>query len=436
MYSKAYKRYVLWLLTVVFTWNYLDRVLIALLLQPIKEDLHLSDTQLGFLTGFAFALFYATLGLPIARWADRGNRTTIISAAIALWGITVMSCLFVGNFVQLVCARIAAAVGEAGCMPPGYSLLGDYFPLSTERTRAMTVYTLGYAVGALPGFLIGGWLNERYGWRLTFFAVGAPALLFAMLVRWTIGEPRMNVTGPHGPERTLPSMGCVLTTLWCRHSCRHLIAAIILLWTTTAGLTPWYAAFMMRSHGMGTAELGLWFGLIFSIPGVAGILIGGHLATRWLVNNEQGQMRVSAAAIAGVVPCFVLFLFLPDKYHALIALIPVMVMFCVFLGPTFAVMQRLVADEIRATTLAVVMLLANLLGMGIGPQVVGSLSDVLRPAFGNDSLRYAMLTMSLMALWTAYHFWQVGRTVEQDLAVVTHESRNAKPLASALEATI
>src|SRR6266852_4948977 len=156
MGSNAYKRYVLGTLTLVYTLNFMDRGLIMLLLQPIKEDLHLSDTQLGFLTGIAFALFYATLGLPIARWADRGNRATITSVAIALWGVTVMLCLFVGNFVQLVFARVAAAVGESGCMPPTYSLVGDYFPTSAERTRAMSVYMLANPLSTLGSFVVGG----------------------------------------------------------------------------------------------------------------------------------------------------------------------------------------------------------------------------------------------------------------------------------------
>src|ERR1700733_313850 len=172
MFSEAYKRYVLGALTFVYALNYLDRGLILLLLQPIKDDLHLSDTQLGFLTGIAFGLFYATLGVPIARWSDRGNRVTITSMAIALWGMTVMSCLFVSNFAQLLAARVAAAVGESGCMPPTYSLIGDYFPAATERTRAMAIYMLAGPLAAIVSFVLGGWLNELYGWRVTFFVMG------------------------------------------------------------------------------------------------------------------------------------------------------------------------------------------------------------------------------------------------------------------------
>jgi predicted MFS family arabinose efflux permease len=181
----------------------------------------------------------------------------------------------------------------------------------------------------------------------------------------------------------------------------------------------------MRSHGMRTAELGLWLGLIFGIVGVVGILLGGYVSARWFSDNERGQLRLSAVAIASTVPFFCLFLFVPQKYAALAALVPLAVTFNFFLGPAIALMQRLVIAETRATTLAVVMLLANLIGMGVGPQIVGILSDLLRPAVGVDSLRYAMLIMSFMAVWGAGHLWKAGQTVAEDLSVVI-----ARPLAT------
>jgi MFS family permease len=418
MFSEAYKRYVLGTLTIVFTLNYLDRGLMLLLLQPIKVDLHLSDTQLGLLTGIAFGLFYATLGLPMARWADRGNRATITFIAIGVWGGTVMACVFVANFVQLVLARIAAAVGEAGCMPTTYSLLGDYFPEPAERTFAMSIYWLASPLAALTSFILGGWLNEHYGWRIAFFAMGLPALPVALLVKMTIAEPRTRAARAEESVRRLPRMVDVLMTLWRQRSCRHLSIVIVLLFTMWQGLGPWFAAFMIRSHGMGTADLGVWLGLIFGIGGIAGTLLGGYVATRWFADDEPGQMRFSGTMIAALVPCIITFLLIPQKHLALLALIPLIVVGNVFLGPTFALLQCLVKDEMRATTLAVVMLLANLIGMGIGPQLVGILSDLLEPALGNDSLRYAMLTMSLAALWAAYEFWRISRTIKEDLLAV------------------
>jgi MFS family permease len=430
MYSNAYRRYVLGTLTSVYALNYLDRGLIALLLQPIKEDLHLSDTQLGFLTGIAFGLFYATLGLPIARWADRGNRVTISSIAIGLWGGTVMVCLLVTNFAQLVLARIAAAVGEAGCMPPTYSLVGDYFAKPAERTRAISIYMLAAPISSLVSFMAGGWLNERLGWRSTFFVMGMPGLLVAVLVKMTVAEPRAQSSGTQALVRPSQHVLRLLSTLWHQRSARHLIIAITLLFTMGAGLGPWYAAFMIRSHGMGTAELGIWFGLIFGISGIAGILFGGYAASRWFGEDERGQMRLCAVMLAAVVPCFVVFLLVSDKKQALIALFALLAVGSFATGPIFALIQRLVVDEVRATTLAVVMLLANLIGMGVGPQVVGILSDFLKPSSGIDSLRYAMLATSFVALWAAYHVWRVAYTVADDLAAIA--LRNGPALARVL----
>jgi MFS family permease len=424
MLTKAYRRYVLGTLTLVFTLNYLDRGLMILLLNPIKQDLRLSDTQLGFLTGIAFALFYATLGIPIARWADRGNRVTITAVAIGLWGATVMLCPLVGTFTQLVLARIAAAVGESGCMPPTYSLLGDYFPAPAERTRAMAVYWLANPLAALVSFTAGGRLNELYGWRMAFFVMGIPALLVAAVVKLTIVEPRLCLGVAPNPERQMPRMAHVLRSLWHERSLRHLTIALTLVFTLGSGLGPWFAAFMMRSHGMGTADLGVWLGFIFGLGGIAGILLGGYSAGRWVASSERGQMRLSSIMIASLAPCLVLFLFLPRKHQALIALMPLIVVFNFVLGPTFALMQRLVLDDMRATTLAVAMLLANLIGMGIGPQIVGILSDLLMPTLANDSLRYAMLIMCFVALWAAYHFWRVGQTVNEDLLAVARLAKS------------
>jgi len=418
--SSGYRRYALGLLTLVFTLIYLDRGLIILLLQPIKEDLHLSDTQLGFLTGVAFGLFYATLGLPIARWADRGNRARITSVAIGLWGATLMLCLFITSFFQLVAARVAAAVGESGCMPPTYSLLGDYFPRPAERARAMAVYWLGNPLGLLASFVLGGWLNDHYGWRKTFLLMGLPAAVVGVLVKLTLAEPRAGASRESVTQRPLPALSEVLITLWRQRSARHLSLAVILLWTMGGGMAPWYAAFMIRSHGMHTAELGVWLGLIFGFGGMMGILSGGYIASRWFGSNERDQMRSSAITVGLLVPCFTLFLLLPGRYEALLALTPLAVVFNFFLGPSFALMQRLVVDDMRATTLAVVMLFANLIGLGAAPQLVGIFSDLLAPAFGVNSLRYAMLAVSLVALWSAYHFWRAGESVKEDLESLAH----------------
>ena len=245
----------------------------------------------------------------------------------------------------------------------------------------------------------------------------------------------MNALTVHGclNSRFL-GMGEILTTLWKQPAVRHLSIALILLFTMGLGMGPWYAAFMMRSHGMSIAELGLWLGLIFGLVGIGGILLGGYVAAHWFTGDERGQLRLSALAIVATVPCMALFLFVPGKYPALAAMVPVALTFNFFLGPVIALMQRLVVDGMRATAIALVMMLASLIGMGIGPQIVGILSDLLAPAFGKDSLRYAMLLMSSVALWGAYHLWRAGRTVASDLhaiAAATQSSADGQRLETA-----
>ena len=426
-----YKRYVLAVLAGVVALNFVDRFLVTLLLQPIKDDLRLSDTQLGFLGGIAFGVLYATLALPIARWADRGNRVSIASLAILLWGVTVSFCGLVTSFLQLVTIRVFAAIGEAGCFPPTYSLVGDYFPRREERTRAMTIYWLAASVAALISFAAGGWVNETYGWRVAFVVIAVPGLCAAVILKLTVREPRAGrapaIRGMAPSSRLID----VFQLIWKRRSLRHLSAATILLLTTGQGITPWVGAFLIRTHGMSTTELGLWLGVIFGFAGVVGTLLGGYGAALW-GRTEREQLHATTLTVACVMPCYALFLLLPGKGPALAALLPLVVLFNFFVGPTFALMQRLVGADVRATAVAIVMLFANLIGMGLAPQLVGILSDALAPHLGTDSLRYAMLLMSSASLWSAYHFWQVGRTVAEDLSELAGEDAPNLPPSAAI----
>ncbi len=241
--SPAYRRYVLVVMTMVYMFSGVDRSLMILLLQPIKQDFLLSDTQLGFLTGIAFGLFYATVGLPIARWADVGNRARIAALAIGVWGVTMAACLFVTNYLQLVLARIAAAVGESGGKPPTYSLVGDYYPQPAERTRAMAAYMTGSPLSSLLTFSLAGWLSEHYGWRAAFLIMGVPGLILAVLVVLTIEEPRLSGRLPKLSARSPPPISVVLKILWQRRALRHLCFALILLYTMGPGWLPGHHGF-------------------------------------------------------------------------------------------------------------------------------------------------------------------------------------------------
>ena len=430
--SFAFRCTVLAMLTLVCGISYVDSGLLGLLIQPIKSDLHLSDTQLGILTGFGFVVFYATLGVPIARWADRGNRSTITSLSLGLWSVAVLACLWVGNFPQLLLARFGAAAGDAGVKPATYSLLGDYFIRPTERTRAMSVYWTSGPIAALISYSLGGWLNELYGWRMTLAMMAVPGLLAALLFKGIVREPRSVTARSSAAAPDSPSMREVLKSLWRVRSIRHLMIAIILVQLMSNGMNPWYAAFMIRTHGMSTAVLGVWMGLIFGIGGFFGAVLGGYIAGRWFESNERGQMRLSALTISSLFAWFSAFLLLPNATLALLMLIPLIITFAIFIGPTYALFQRLVIPEMRATSLAVLGLLTSVIGIGLGPLIVGVTSDLLQRRLGTNSLRYAMIAMSSINLWAGYHLWRIGRTVYTDLTAVEGAAVPARGTAEGL----
>lgn len=403
---------VLLTLTLAYTVSMSDQGLVGILLEPIKQSLSVSDSQLGVLTGMAFALLYAAAGLPAARWADRGNRVAITSLALGVWSFAVGACVFAGSFSSLIGFRMLAAVGAAAVMPPTYSLVGDYFSSSNARTRAMTIYTSANTLSLCASFILGGYLGARYDWRVAFGVLGALGLLVSVVFSLGISELRTECLTSKAPEGQLKD---VFPVLFRTRATRHISLALIVLFTMGYGLAPWYAAFMIRSHGASTGELGFWFGLILGIGGLVGTLAGGFFSATRLQSNERGQLRMVAFATGLTTPCLALFLLAHGKGWALAAFVPFTLLLNVFFGPTFTLLQRLVPDSLRASVLAALMLLCNLIGMGLGPQIVGSLSDALTALWGADSLRIAMLVMSCLALWAAYHFWRAAQTIADDL---------------------
>lgn len=429
-FTPAYKRYTLVALTTLFTVNLFDQGLMSLLLEPIKQDLQLSDTQLGFLTGIAFAFVYASIGIPLGRWADRGNRVTIMSLTLALWAVTNMLFVFITNFAQLLLLRVFAAVGDAGCKPLTYSLLGDYFPERAERTRAMYIWFLANPIAALISWVAAGWLNEHYGWRVAFFITGLLGVPLALLAKWTLIEPRTRLEVSRTPDVVAPAppLVDVFALLWHRLSCRHLVLALIFTHMVGYGVGAWQSAFMIRKHGIGTAELGIWIGLIGGVIGALSILLGRYVVSRWFDEHERGQMWLASMALALGAPIFLGFLLAPAKGLALMALVFQSVIFGAFLISPYVLLQRLVPDGMRATVLMVVLFLVNLIGMGAGPLIVGALSDLFTQRTGDDGLRYAMMIMASGYLCASYFFYRVVRTIDVDLveAAESQKEGNAR----------
>lgn len=420
LFSRAYLNYALGLLVIINTFNYLDRQILSILLEPIKRDLQLSDTALGFLTGIAFALFYTFAGIPIARWADRGMRRTIISLGLAVWsGMTAVTGL-AQSFTQLALARIGVGLGEAACTPPTHSLLSDYFP-PERRGTALSVFALGVPIGVMLGYLAGGWVNHHFGWRAAFFVVGTPGLLLALISWVTLREPPRGHSEGLQVDKSIAreSVGEVLRFMWQLRSFRHLAFAAALHALYGYGSLAFMPAFMMRIHAMtNTAELGLWLGLIAGIFSSIGTVLGGNLCDRLAAGRKDMRwyMWLPAWATMLSVPFSFLFYLWPEGRTALLLSIPGAILGPIYLGPTAAMTQGLVKIRMRATASAILLFVINLIGLGLGPQAVGALSDLLAPTYGTESLRYALLSVvAVGSVWSAAHYFAAARTLREDL---------------------
>lgn len=412
--GRAY--YALFILTIVYSFNFIDRQLLAILQESIKAELLLSDTQLGLLTGFAFALFYVTAGIPIARWADAGNRRNIVALAVFIWSFMTAISGLVQNYLQLLLARIGVGVGEAGGSPPSHSMISDMFP-AERRASALGFYSTGVSIGILFGFLMGGWLNEFFGWRVAFFVVGVPGVLLALVVRYTLREPRRGLSENRDDNPEPVALKEVVALLWSRRSFRHMAWAGALSAFAGYSVANWSASFIIRSYGMSTGELGTWLALIIGIGGAVGVFGGGLLADKLAAKDTRWYVLLPA--LAGVISLpFAAGVYLVDNVYAslLLMIIPA-IQSNVFLGNTLAVSHSLVGLRMRAMASAILFFFFNLVGLGVGPWSVGLLSDLLAPQFGDESLRYAMLALvPLMVSLSALHFYLSSRHLKRDLA--------------------
>jgi MFS family permease len=407
------------ILIVILAFNFMDRFALGVVLQDIKTDLKLSDTQLGLLSGLAFALFYSVMGIPIARWADRGNRVTIISVTTALWSAMVALCGMATSFIQLLAIRIGVAVGEAGCIPPAHSLIADHFARD-ERPRAVALYMLGAPLSLIGGYFLAGWLNELYGWRAMFVMLGLPGLAVAALAWLVLREPRREIRMMTAVQASAaaPSPREVCVALWANKTFRHLLFSFSIMSFFGYGILQWQPTFFIRSYGLQTGELGTWFAGVNGLGALVGTYWGGELATRYAARDESLQLKAMSFIYAGFgILSFCSYL-APNYYLAFGLMGLGTLGGAAANGPLFATIQTLVPDRMRAMSIAIVYLFANLIGMGLGPLAAGVLSDALRPLFGEESLRYALLALSPGYLWAAWHLAQGSRTVTHDLAEV------------------
>jgi predicted MFS family arabinose efflux permease len=415
--DRRYRRWALGILTLVYVSNFVDRQILSILLEPIKQTFELSDTQLGFLSGISFALFYATLGIPIAMWADRGNRRNIITLATAVFSVMTLVCGMAQSFVQLALARIGVGIGEAGASPPSHSMIADLYP-PHERATAMATFALGVNLGILVGFLVGGWMNEFFGWRAAFMVVSVPGLVLAIVVRLTVKEPVRGLSEGR-TERVAEQPPALLEsfrTMWRIRSLRHISLGAALNAFVGYGTLAWVPAFLIRSFDMSTGTIGTALALIIGISGGLGTYFGGVLADRLSQRDVRWNMWLIAICVAAAFPfSFGVFL-APSGTIALAAFVIPAAVGALYLGPSLAMVQGLVSLRMRTVASAILLFIINIIGLGLGPQAVGIISDLLAPSYGVESLRYALLISGFVNLWAAFHFYRAGLTLREDLA--------------------
>jgi len=385
-YSTSGSRaFVLAMLLIVYTFNFLDRQVMAILAAPIKAELKLNDTQLGMLGGLAFAILYSTLAIPFAWIADRTRRTWVITASLAVWSGFTALCGIAGNFGQFFLSRLGVGVGEAGGVAPSYALISDVYP-PQQRARALSFYSLGIPFGAALGVLFGGYIAAAINWRTAFIAVGLAGLLFAPIFAFAVREPDR----PTRDVKTRISAN-VFRTLAAKPSFWLLAFGAASSSMLGYGMGFWLPSLMKRSFGMELIGISRFYGALLLIGGVPGVLLGGWLGDRAGRSGKAGYARVPAIAFLLAVPLFAAGMLSHSSAAAFALFLVPQGLAYMWLGPVLTAVQHLVPAPMRATASASFLLINNLIGVGFGAMTIGALSDALTPAFGDGALRIALL---------------------------------------------
>jgi|EndMetStandDraft_4_1072995.scaffolds.fasta_scaffold63565_2 MFS family permease len=396
--------YALAVLTFINIFGYMDRIALSILMEPIKHDLHLSDQQLGLLSGIAFALFYAILGVPLARLADRSSRVRLISACLALWSAMTAACGLAQNYTQLFLARIGVGIGEAGCVPPAHSLIGDYFPRA-KRALGISLFNAGAAVGVSVGMFAIGAIGESMGWRAAMQIVGVLGLPLAAITFLTLREPPRPEIAKAEKQSAMQAIGILLR----RRALIHLSIAFSLGQVATHGFSQWAPTFLIRSFNMGMAEIGAWIGAISAGGGVLGVIVGGLLAARLIPRDTRWELWLPGGSLAVCIPLFVAMVLSPFAWLVLLLKMLIGFFGAISSGVAIAAVQSFAEPTQRATAVSLVLFLSALLGGGAGPYLIGLASDLLEPTFGTESLRYAFLIAAGMLVWASVHYWLAAR---------------------------
>jgi MFS family permease len=417
-FSRARTNYSVALLIVVYTFAFIDRNIVNVLLQPISEEFGLTDTQLGFFGGTAFGIFYAVLGVPIARIADRVPRKRIIALALAFWSAFTALQAAATGFVTLAIARVMVGVGEAGCSPPAHSIVSDMNE-PARRARSLAIYAFGIPIGGALGVLIGSVMRDAFGWREALLVVGIPGIVLSGIVLLTLPEPTRGyweggaAARKQAPQESLLDVFRFLAKL---PSFWHLAFAGALHAFYGYGAASFAPVFFERSHRMDPLEYGYIASAIGLTTGVLGTYLGGYLGDRYGAKDVRSYPLVPGMGSVLTVPVVFAVYLAPNPELALLISLFSSVASGLYLGPTFAMTQAIVPVRMRSQAAAIMLLVLNLIGLGLGPQFVGFLSDQLKPSFGIESVRWALLsTISVGAGWSAVHYWLASKTLGRDL---------------------
>jgi MFS family permease len=440
--TTGYRRYALWMLMIIYTLNFLDRSVINILAEPIKEELGLSDTQLGMMSGFAFAVFYTVLGIPIARLAERKNRPVIIGISVAAWSAFTALSGFAQNFVQLLLARIGVGVGEAGCSPPAHSLIVDYVP-KEKRASAIAFYSIGTPLGSLLGLLIGGLVAESYGWRTAFLVCGAPGIIIALFAIFTLPEPRKKLNADIRAKNAAggPSLSAAVKILRSKRTFWLIAGAAAIKALIGYGHAPFTASFFLRVHNdeleLRADQLSAFFNGVFGtsmdlgplgflsialsvvagLAGVLGTVIGGAVSDRFAQKDLRAYVVIPAILSLLAIPLYMAALLTPSVPVAVMLLAVVALFGSFWYGPVYATAQSIVEPRMRATTAALLLFIINLIGLGMGPVAVGALSDGLSVGAGMgaaEGIRWALIATEFLNILAFALFWMARKTIREE----------------------
>lgn len=404
------------MLFLVGTINFVDRQLLSVLVEPIRAEMQFSDTQFGLLTGLSFALFYAAMGIPVAMIADRWNRIKLIGIACVVWSGFTAACGMVSNFWQLAVMRFGVGAGESGGTAPSLSVIADYYP-ADRRPFAIGLFTLNGPFGVFVGAAFGGWAAANIGWRGAFVVIGLVGIIVAPLLIWLVREPARGQMdrGANASDAPVP-IGQTLAMFARRPSLRMVMIGSGLAAFVSYGMLNWIPAFLMRVQGMPLEAMASWFAPAAGITFGVGILGGGWLVSRVAQRSPRAYGIIPALATAVLVPTFIAAL-LVDSWQWSLALLLIPMAACTaYVAPALALVQNLTPPRSRATAAAVLMLMFNIVGLGLGPLFAGMISDALKPEYGADSLRWALMALMPFAVAAGLAQLTMTRYLDGDFA--------------------